>query len=296
MCIYIQLLRDQQDLRFYQWFKGIIMGIGIFNRLNFPASMANNTIEFSENTQKSLANLPPILTTWQMEDIANNNTSGYFVNPVSNTIVLIQNVSSNIISFSSGVANLENIANISTGLVNTCIQFLGHTNRISGVTPFNAAAGDEQLALQPYYENCIGIGKALSYLVYQSDGISNNAVIMGNFGSLYTGNTLIQYYNALANDLISIKNSLTTTTTGSGETLETITTSNLSPTKIIEITSNVATANIFMTNSRSQDVNFYYNSRAVLDDYNNVKGFTRPGDSEKFLYEKIASDKLKERI
>lgn len=53
------------------------MGIGIFDRLNFPASMANNTIEFSDGTKNSLANLPPILKTWQMEDIANSNTFGY---------------------------------------------------------------------------------------------------------------------------------------------------------------------------------------------------------------------------
>lgn len=275
------------------------MGIGIFDRLNFPASMANNTITFSENTQRSLDNLPPILTTWQMEDIANSNTFGYFVNPVANVTILLQNVNSNIITFSSNVSQLANITNAATGFTNTLIQFTQHTNRISGVTPFDSNTAGEQLPLQPYYNDCIGMGKALTYLIYQSDGISNNAVIMGNFGSLYTGNTLTSYYNTLSNDLVLIQNSLNYTTTGSGtegDPFVTTTTSNLSPSTIIQITTDISTANSYMANSVTQDVDFYYNSRAVLDDYNSVKGFTKPGDSEKFLYEKIASDKLKERI
>jgi hypothetical protein len=275
------------------------MGIGIFDRLNFPASMANNTITFSENTQRSLDNLPPILTTWQMQDIANSNTFGYFVNPVANVTILLQNVNSNIITFSANVSELTNITDAATGFTNTLIQFTQHTNRISGVTPFDSNTAGEQLPLQPYYNDCIGMGKALTYLIYQSDKISNNAVIMGNFGSLYTGNTLTSYYNTLSNDLVLIQNSLNYTTSGSGtpeDPIVTTTTSNLSPSTITQITTDISTANSYMATSVTQDVDFYYNSRAVLDDYNSVKGFTKPGDSEKFLYESIASDKLKERI
>jgi hypothetical protein len=266
------------------------MDIGIFDRLNFPASMANNTITFSEGTQKSLANLPPILTTWQMEDIANSNTFGYFVNPVAN---LTSNIQTLIIQISAA-ANTANDGTLATIEANAnssniyVTNFLAHTNRISGVTPFDSNTAGEQLPLQPYYNDCIGLGKALTYLIYQSDGISNNAVIMGNFGSLYTGNTLIYHQDTLANDLISIQNSIIP---GSPDW-----TSNLSLAKIAQITSNIQAMNTFVITSRTQDVDFYYNSKAVLNDYNSVKGFTKPGDSEKFLYEKIASDKLKERI
>ena len=266
------------------------MGIGIFDRLDFPASMANNTIVFSENTQKSLANLPPILATWQMEDIANSNTFGYFVNPVAN---LTSNIQTLIIQISAS-ANAANDGTRSTIEANAnssniyVSNFYAHTNRISGVTPFDANTTGDQLPLQPYYNDCIGIGKALTYLIYQSDGISNNAVIMGNFGSLYAGNTLTFYQNVLANDLISVQNSIVP---GDPDW-----SSNMSPAKIAQITSNVLAMNAFVINSRTQDVDFYYNSKSVLQDYNSVKGFTKPGDSEKYLYEKIASDKLKERI
>jgi hypothetical protein len=267
------------------------MGIGIFDRLDFPASMANNTIVFSENTQKSLANLPPILTTWQMEDIANSNTFGYFTNPVGDLSNNIQTVLTQIEFASNGVVSLSNVSTNANSSVLYVQNFYEHTNRISGITPFDANTAGDQLPLQPYYNDCIGIGKALTYLIYQSDGISNNAVIMGSFGSLYTSNNLTFYYNTLSGDLISIQNSIIP-----GPSPEDPPTTNLSAGKISQITSNILAMNAFVINSRTQDVTFYYNSRAVLQDYNSVKGFTRPGDSEKYLYEKIASDKLKERI
>jgi hypothetical protein len=266
------------------------MGIGIFDRLNFPASMANNTITFSENTQKSLANLPPILNTWQMEDIANSNTFGYFVNPVGNVTSNIQTLIIQI-SAAANTANDGTLISIKANANSSNIyvtNFYNHTNRISGVTPFDANTTGSELPLQPYYNDCIGMGKALTYLIYQSDGVSNNAVIMGNFGSLYTGNTLAYHQNILANDLIAVENSIVPGIPDWS--------SNMSPAKIAQITSNILAMNAFVISSRTQDVNFYYNSKSVMQDYNSVKGFTKPGDSEKYLYDMIASDKLKERI
>jgi hypothetical protein len=256
--------------------------IGIFDRLNFPASMANNTIEFSENTQKSLANLPPILTTWQMEDIANSNTSNYFVNPVSN---YANTIWTTLISIETNalLGNLTTIATTANTVVNsnTRNDFISHTNRISGVAPI-----DTENSLLPQYNNCIGIGKALTYIIYQSDGISNNAVMMGNFGSLYTANTLIAYSSNLANDLILIQNSIM----ANGN-------SNLSVGQISSIISDINTSNNFIYSSVTQDVNFYNNSRAVVDDYNKVKGLGHMGDTEKYLVNNlIGSEKLKERI
>lgn len=213
-----------------------------------------------------------------MQDIANSNTGGYFVNPVSDK-------ANSLISLMADIQNLANSANI-TSIYDTAntinnsqsiIYFREHTDRLSGVTPLDANANN---VLLPHYENCIGIGKALSYLVYQSDGISNNAVIMGNFGSLYTGNTLDSYIITLTTD----KNLIQTY----GNTL--------SPTQVSTIVGDMTTLNSYITTSVTTDVNYYANCRSVVNDYNSVKGFTRPGDTEKYLYTIIASDKLKERI
>lgn len=254
------------------------MGIGIFDRLGFPASMANNTINFSENTQKSLANLPPILTTWQMEDIANSNVSNYFVNPVSDKanslISLISDIESLTVDGNSNLAGIYATAN-SISSSSTIVKFRQHTDRLSGVSPL-----DVNNVESPTYENCIGIGKALTYIVYQSDGISNNAVILGNFGSLYTGNTLDSYIITLTNDKALIQ--------AYGN--------NITSNQASNIVSDMVTMNTFVKTSETTDVNYYANTRSVMDDYNNIKGFTRPGDTEKELYNLIGSPKLKERI
>jgi hypothetical protein len=253
------------------------MGIGIFDRLGFPASMANNTITFSENTQKSLANLPPILLTWQMEDIANSNVSNYFVNPVSDKANSLITLVNEIGSLSAPFINLEPIYITVNSIKssNSIINFRQHTDRLSGVTPLDA-----NNANLPTYDICIGTGKALTYIVYQSDGISNNAVIMGNFGSLYTGNTLDSYIITLTND----KNLIQTY----GNTLN--------YTQVSAIVNDLSTMNTYITTSETTDVNYYTNTRSVLDDYNSIKGFTRPGDTEKDLYNLIGSAKLKERL
>jgi hypothetical protein len=259
------------------------MGIGIFNRLGFPASMANNTIDFSAQTQNSLNNMPQILTTWQMEDIANSNTYGYFVNPVSD---YANTLNSTVLSMQSVAisGNLTTIYNSTSNVTssNTIISFREHTDRLSGVTPLDANANN---ALLPHYNNCIGLGKALTYIVYQSDGISNNAVIMGNFGSLYTTNTLSNYSTTLQNDLILMQNSIS-----AGN-------SNLSLSQINSIISHLTTMNTFVYNSVTQDVNYYNNCRAIINDYNSVKGFGYMGDTEKYLVNTlIGSEKLKARV
>ncbi len=257
--------------------------IGIFDRLGFPESMANNTITFSENTQKSLANLPPFLTTWQMQDIADSNTSGYFVNPVSG---YANTIHSTLISIRS-TANTGNLFTIeaaasSVTSSNTFIDFQSHTNRISGVSPI-----DPENADLPQYNICIGVGKALTYIIYQSDGISNNAVMAGNFGSLYTANTLMAYAGTLANDLILIQSSIPL---GGG-------TSNLTMAQSNSIISNINSTNTFIYTAVVQDVNFYNNSRAVVNDYSSVRGFSAMGDTEKYLINNlIGSSKLKERL
>lgn len=254
------------------------MGIGIFDRLGFPASMANNTVTFSDNTQKSLANLPPILLTWQMEDIANSNAYGYFVNPVSDKANSLNSLINDIVTLSTDLIDSQ-IYDTSSSINSSqsIISFREHTDRLSGVTPLDANANN---SLLPHYDGCIGLGKALTYLVYQSDGISNNAVLMGNFGSLYTGNTLDSLIITLTVD----KNLVQTL----GNTL--------SPEQVSTIVNDMVSMNTFINTAVTTDVNYYANCRSVMDDYNSVKGFTRPGDTEKELYNLIASDKLKERI
>lgn len=252
------------------------MGIGIFDRLGFPASMANNTIDFSKDTQNSLNNMPQILTTWQMEDIANNTTTGYFQNPVSANVNLLISLVSNIYVTANNKGYTE-IADAANNIIynNTLVYFNEHTDRLSGVEPVSA-----NTVHLPHFQTCIGLGKALTYLVYQSDGISNNAVMMGSFGSLYTNDDLVTYYNTLSSDNALIN--------GAGI---------LTPTQNTVIAANVASLNTYITNAITQDINYFANCNTLIADYNSVKGFGHMGDTEKDLVNNlVGTEKLKSRI
>ena len=61
----------------------------IYGRLGFNSadpltnSVSNN---YSANVINQLNVMPPLLNTWQTKDVADSNTSGYFVNPMAGTI------------------------------------------------------------------------------------------------------------------------------------------------------------------------------------------------------------------
>jgi hypothetical protein len=52
-----------------------------------------------------------------------------------------------------------------------------------------------------------------------------------------------------------------------------------------------------MTTYRNQDNSFYQNSKDVLDDFNNVRDFSKMGQTEENLVlNVIGSDKIKQRL
>jgi len=66
----------------------------------------------------------------------------------------------------------------------------------------------------PHYETATQTGKALISLIYQTDGISNNAPIMGNFTSLFVANDLIVIYNTMSTYANIVNNSVVITGSG----------------------------------------------------------------------------------
>ena len=52
-----------------------------------------------------------------------------------------------------------------------------------------------------------------------------------------------------------------------------------------------------MNNRRNGDVNFYYNSQDIVSNYNQLKQFSSPGQTELYILNNyIGTDKLKTRI
>jgi len=266
------------------------MNTPTYSSLNFPASMSNNVVDFDSRTKKHLDSLPKLVSEWQYEDMANNATTGYYVNPVAN-------ICNTIISIAYRIYGTTKIANVSSDLptinsyayllANTANNFLYHTNRISGMQPPTQDTGN-----LPHLESAINTGRVLTYFLYQNEGISNNSVILGNFSSLYTANDLIAYANTISNYPNVVNSSIYSETypdTGYRSNL-----SSIIKTQMASDLNNIIT---FMANTETSDVNFFNNSQTVVSDFNKVKGMNAMGATyNQLVNEVIGTDKLKSRL
>ena len=72
---------------------------GVYSTLGFSYSDPNNqVVEFSANTQAHLNTVPPVIVSWQAQDIVNDDVGGYYKNPVSNSIHFMSNTANVILS------------------------------------------------------------------------------------------------------------------------------------------------------------------------------------------------------
>jgi hypothetical protein len=265
---------------------------GIFARLNFPSSLSGDTIAYSDKTINTMNSMPKLLNEWQTEDVAGSNTGGYFKNPIAPYTSNLISISTTLESLASGVGNLYPIYIAANTVKPNLDNFKLHADRLSGVTPPNA-----ETATLPHYESAIGVGKILAHLVYQSDGVANNAALIGSFGALYSTDNLNGYYIKLLPYPGYIANSISSETIETANGPVTVLSSNLTTELIMQITSDITNVNTFLLSTQSSDVNFFQNSRAVVDDYNDVKIFSKMGQTEQDLTKNlVGSDKLLSRI
>ncbi len=255
---------------------------GIFDRLGFPDTLSANTVNYSNTTISTLNTVPNLLTDWQMQDIANSNVSNYFVNPTSNSANSLISDLVYIEAISTGNTGLETIKiaanNVSTS--NNLIDYRKHTDRLSNVSP-----PDYEDPTLPHYDGAISVGKILTYLLYQSDGISNNAAFIGNFGSIILSNTVSDYANTINSDAVLIASSI-----DSGS-------SNLTEGQKTTILNNISSMNSFVLTVRTNDFNFYANCRTIVNEFKTLKGFNGMGQTQnELIQDYIGSPKLLDRL
>ena len=281
----------------------------LFSRLNYTFTDPNSVISpLSNNVKRTLDGMPKMLEPWQAEDLATSNTGGYFVNPCANITTNIWTTSNTLVSVANNVQGSGNLTGLWTQ-INTTFSyisnsptgntqagdFLAHTNRISGVTSITVSA-DQGVANLPHYDTAVQTGKAMVSLIYQTDGVSNNAPIMGNFTSLFVANDLTTIYNTMSTYATTINNSITIS--GSGSEMDPfIRTSNLSYGVVNAIATTANSANSIFYERRIHDEQFYKNSIDILSDYKKVRGIGNSGQAENYLIQNyIGSNKLLSRL
>jgi hypothetical protein len=288
----------------------------VYSRLQFNFDFPEgNELTLSDGAVKSLETMPKLLEDWQINDIGNADVGGYFNNPVANITISIRTTSNTIAGilaaspgtntnavvgstaeitnlFANTLVTLANVANTLTSNSEGAL-FLDHTDRISGIIEQGAQeeTGRDTSDL-PHFQEAIGIGRVLTYVTHQTDGIKDTTVQTGSFTSLFIPNTLNQFSNTLALYPDLITNSLTITL---GDDLVTfVRTSNLTLSQV-QTLANTATDifNTFKTR-REHDVSFFQNSKQVLDDYGKAAYFTKTGETQNnLILNVVGSDKIK---
>jgi hypothetical protein len=295
----------------------------LFDRTGFNFTDTSGAITTLPNTAIQQLNTAPALVPnqWMRDDLINDDTTGYYVNPVANscnTIWLSANTLINTTSSVTGSGNLtalwttintnfKSIAgyNVTTGdaenppIVTThvpgqIVQFINHTNRISGVVPITA---NTDAASKPHLEQAMQIGRALTYVIYQVDGREDNAPMLGSFTSILIANTINDYVNVIVTYANTINNSITITTETVGEDVITTKVSNLSYAAVNSIAATANTLNTLFLERRVHDENFYTKSNELVNEAKNIRRYENLGASEDNLVQNlIGSDKLKSRL
>ena len=225
--------------------------MSVFGRLGYTPYSGSNVSNLSDGVKKQMDSMPDMLQPWQKEDMANNNVSDYFKNPLQSSIQNVWTSANNIIAIPNLVStNVSSILVAAQSLYAAANNFNNHTNRLSGLT--EPPESDPTL---PTYKTASSVGKMVMYIVYQTDGVQNNSPMVGCFSSLYTKNDLDAYASIIQGYATTIQNSITTIVVE--EPPSTTYTSNLTQQQASNMVSNLNSISTFMDNRRTADVNFY---------------------------------------
>jgi len=279
----------------------------LFARLGFNYTDTNSDITpLTNDVKKTLDVMPKMLQDWQVADLSANTANGYFLNPCANVTSNIWNVSNTLVSVTDGLIGTGNLTNLWAQINSTLADisnnatsntqagdFLSHTDRISGVTSFQTSVNENTENL-PFFDTAMQTGKALVTLIYQTDGIQNNAPIMGNFTSLFVANTLSGLYNTINSYVTTVNNSITIS--GGPPPTPFIYTSNLTFNIVNAIATSANSINSTFYTRRTHDEQFFKNSADLLTDFNKINDIGS-GSSEQYLITNyIGTDKLKSRL
>jgi len=296
----------------------------LFDKTGYNFNDTTGTITTLPNTAINQLNTVPALlpNQWMIDDLNNDDTDGYHVNPVANSCNTIWSSSNTLITITSGLQGSGNLTalwstitldlkaiagyNVTTGdaenppIVTTKYtgqmeEYLAHTYRISGVVPITA---NVDAAGKPHLEQAIQVGRALMYLIYQTDGREDNAPMLGSFTSILVANTINDYANVIVSYANTINASITISTSGTPpDDIITIRTSNLNYDAVNTIATVANGLNSILTTRRIHDENFYTKSHELVNEAKTIRRYASLGSSETILIDNlVGSDKLKSRL
>lgn len=296
--------------------------MSIYTRLEYDYD-GTGVFNFSSNVISMMSSVPPLLEKWQTEDISNDDVSGYFKNPVANTIINIRadcaeihgtlksssfvNDQGNTVTTQTVSGSSNEITSMFTSMNVAAANIAGtngslfyeHTNRISGVTTIAESSLQKKSHL-PHFSTAIGTGQLMTYLLYQTDNVTNSSAITGNFTSMFIKDELEELEKTIVLYNTEIENSIITSQSTDPEGDVTVTrVSNLSFETVNSMFTIINTIDNMIAQRRSHDEKFFANSRKISEEFG-ILSMLNPktmGATSKYLLENFnGSDKLLSRI
>lgn len=280
----------------------------VFGRLGYNFTPSDPSIlELSPGAKDHLARMPKLIRDWQAEDMRTGTVSraNYYQNPIANAARSLQNVLEAIKSsiptsqiydseYNASpftviaipeLAPIYESATIASAELN---KFIDHTDRLSNVVEIKPDTAE-----LPHYEQAMAIGRQLLYIVYQTDNIQNNAPILGSFTSIFIGPELNEFISTLSPYPSLISESITVVINyEAGSTY----TTNLSPTQIAQITSDIKEVKYVAETRRMHDEAFWKKAQVITDEYQQLKSMTGGETQKKLINDYIGTDELNAKL
>ena len=286
---------------------------GVYNTLGVNTSLLGDSVTtYSPEVQKQMNTLPPVISSWQAQDIANSSVGGYTQNPVLSSIQSISDAANNVLMYSPVVGSSDQISALIGGMYANCQYlsigneavltqnaktFLYHTNRLSGTRVAQDDSAEHIDATNlPYYSVAVQSAKTASYIVNQTDGVNDNSVMLSCFTSILAANQFIQLANTISGSANTFIESLFYIPAGEGAG-NGYYTSNVSLHVATQLSGAFGNTVNLMQTRETADVTFYVNLKTFTSNYNSTKQFTNMGDTEKLLVNNyIGTPKVISRI
>lgn len=269
------------------------MTTSIFSTLgyNFDDSKYGDAVNLSEAGTKTLTLInqdADPLKDWQVNDMASGAAdvrTNYYQNKQASNCAIIRAQAGLILTFANTYpfANSANSQNTMIASATNCIieldKFKSHTDNVSGVsdpsTFTNSNAGDI-----PHFDTATMLSQQLLTLLNQTDSIANSTPLLGSMTSIFVTTEIGANASLLANDYITLNNTITTANDANGNT---IFVSNVSSNVANTIIADLDNVILYMNTRRNHDWTFFVNGKNMLRRHSQVTKFSNMGDTQLHL-------------
>jgi hypothetical protein len=265
------------------------MAESVFKNLgfNFDTSKFGDAQYLTPQANNFLNAAPLNITTWQQNDIANNDTAStnYYKNPMANACATITANATLIYNFANTTTfDFSSNTDLKSNATNTIISvsnFKTHTDNISGVSVMTSNTD-----IIPGLDTATSVGNYLLRILNKTDGITNTTPMLGSMTSLFVSDEVNGNAASIYQDYLTLTSSVAV----NGNCY-------ISTTELDAINQRLQTFNDFLDYRRVSDWDFYANSNIIILNYIKMDKFNNIGNTQNYLIQNlIGTDRLKTNL